>query len=159
MYKLQNAVNKGRKIIEPEVARRLKAADEALSRGEKPQKHLDAIDWMIEDSRKNAPNYDITAGQLGLTFAAVHTTSTTLTHLMYDILENADLIPDLRIEIINAYNEEDGWQKTTLYKLKLLDSVMKESQRMNPMGICKFGNAPCLETNMAFANRLLNISQ
>jgi hypothetical protein len=28
---------------------------------------------------------------------------------------------------------EEGWSKQTLYKLKLLDSFLKESQRMHPV--------------------------
>ncbi|KAF0316439.1 cytochrome p450 [Colletotrichum asianum] len=45
-----------------------------------------------------------------------------------------DYIPLLREEIIRVYNEGGGWEKTSLYKLKLMDSCMKESQRLNILG-------------------------
>lgn len=128
MTTLEKTTQKARNIIEPEVERRRLVAAEAKARGEKHPKALDAIDWMIETAEDDS--YDITAGQLSLTFAAIHTTSTTTTHLMYDILE-AGMVEPLREEIIQAYTEDGGWSKTTLYKLKLLDSCMKESQRIN----------------------------
>jgi cytochrome P450 len=79
-------------------------------------------------------NFDIVGAQLTLTFVAVHTTSNTLAHLLYDLIDNPELIPELRQEIIAVMEEDKGWQKTSLYKLKLLDSIMKESQRMNILG-------------------------
>jgi cytochrome P450 len=127
---LQKSYAAARAIIDPEVQRRGAIAAQAINRGEKLPKHLDAVDWMIEIAAQYPRKYDITAGQLSLTFAAIHTTSTTATHLMYDIIEQS-LIDDLRQEIINVYKEDKGWSKNSLYKLKLLDSVMKESQRIN----------------------------
>lgn len=61
----------------------------------------------------------------------------TIGHLMYDCIEH-DLIQPLRDEVVQAYTEDGGWKKTTLYKLKLMDSVMKESQRLNAAsdGMC-----------------------
>ena len=45
---------------------------------------------------------------------------------------------DLRAEIIAVVKAEDrGWQKSTLYKLKLMDSVLKESQRLRPIRHCE----------------------
>ncbi|KAH7049327.1 cytochrome P450, partial [Macrophomina phaseolina] len=37
-----------------------------------------------------------------------------------------------RKEIIEVLQADGGWKKTSLYKLKLLDSCMKESQRLHP---------------------------
>lgn len=56
----------------------------------------------------------------------------------YDILDHPELIPELRQEIITVVTEDQGWKKTSLYKLKLMDSVMKESQRVHVLSICGF---------------------
>jgi len=137
MATLQKTVDKANAIVEPEIKRRTNIAAKALANGERLPKHLDTIDWMMETA--NGRPYDITAGQLSLTFAAIHTTSTTSTHLMYDIIENG-LTDELRHEIIDVYREDGGWAKTSLYKLKLLDSVMKESQRINCLSASKCSN-------------------
>ncbi|KEY71965.1 hypothetical protein S7711_07111 [Stachybotrys chartarum IBT 7711] len=129
---LQKTIERGRKLIQPEVDRRRAAMMAARSRGEKPQKHLDSIDWMLELAEaQGLKDFDMVHGQLAMTFMAIHTTSTTLTILLYDLINNPHLIEEVRKEIIQAYTEDRGWKKTTLYKLKLLDSIMKESHRTN----------------------------
>ncbi|KFA65355.1 hypothetical protein S40285_09084 [Stachybotrys chlorohalonatus IBT 40285] len=129
---LQKTIERGRKLIQPEVDRRRAAMMAARSRGEKPQKHLDSIDWMLELAEaQGLKDFDMVHGQLAMTFMAIHTTSTTLTILLYDLINNPHLIEEVRKEIIQAYTEDQGWKKTTLYKLKLLDSIMKESHRTN----------------------------
>jgi cytochrome P450 len=135
IYKLKATIKAASAIIEPEINQRRKLRSEAIARGESIPKRLDSIDWMddIIHSQK-AANFDIVGAQLTLTFVAVHTTSNTLAHLLYDLIDNPELIPELRQEIIAVMEEDQGWQKTSLYKLKLLDSVMKESQRMNILG-------------------------
>ncbi|GME48302.1 zn-dependent exopeptidase [Neofusicoccum parvum] len=55
----------------------------------------------------------------------------TTTALMYDLLENPEYIDKLRDEMIHAIREDGGLTKMTLNKLKLLDSCMKESQRVS----------------------------
>lgn len=51
------------------------------------------------------------------------------------ILELCDLpaadVQALREEIISVLKEE-GWSKSSLYKMKLIDSFLKETLRLNP---------------------------
>lgn len=131
MYKLQRTCNRAKDLLNSELDRRQKVKAAATARGENPPQYHDALEWMME-MPKSTP-CDITAGQLFLTFAAVHTTTLTLTHLMYDIIDH-DLIEDLREEMIAVFRDVGTWNKTALHKLRLLDSVMKESQRLNPFG-------------------------
>lgn len=59
---------------------------------------------------------------------------------MYDIACRPELVKKLRAEIESVVGECDGVMSTqALYKMRLLDSVMKESQRVNPLG---FGRSP-----------------
>ncbi|OAQ97573.1 hypothetical protein LLEC1_01206 [Akanthomyces lecanii] len=70
--------------------------------------------------------------QLALSLAAIHTTTDLLSETLLRIAKNPDIIPALREEIISVYRS-DGWEKTALYKMKLLDSTIKETQRMKPI--------------------------
>ncbi|KAI1339931.1 cytochrome P450 [Xylariaceae sp. FL0016] len=131
-WSLRRAVRDARTIIDPEVRRRKAVVDAARARGEKPPKVADTIGWMYEVSggREDA---DLVAGQLSLTMAAIHTTTETTCQALLDICEYPEVAQQLRDEIVEVLGEH-GWAKTTLYKLKLMDSFLKEGQRFTPMG-------------------------
>ena len=52
------------------------------------------------------------------------------THAIFDLVANPEIIQPLREEIEPLIKEE-GWQKSTLMKMKKLDSFIKESLRLN----------------------------
>lgn len=118
-------------IIEPELQRRRLERKTAEEKGEaKMEKPLDSLQWLEETAAAKGKSVDTVMGQLGLTVAA-------LTNVMFDIVAVPGLADELREEIVRVMGNVGGeagtpWQKTTLYKLRLLDSVMKESQRFNP---------------------------
>lgn len=122
---LKRLIKDARKIIEPELEFRMAERPDVS----KPQ---DSLSW-LEDVRAGRP-FDVVSGQLFLTVAAIHTTSVVITALMYDLVKNPEYIHLLREEAIKVYREDKEWNKTSLYKLKLLDSCMKESQRLNILG-------------------------
>ena len=72
--------------------------------------------------------------QLGMSFAAIHTTTNHLTNVIYDLAARWDRYgPELRTEVEDVLATSGGvWKKTTLTKLSKMDSFMKESQRLNP---------------------------
>ncbi|KAI0098329.1 cytochrome P450 [Hypoxylon sp. NC0597] len=128
---LRSAVRDARKLINPEVQRRKAAVDAAHAAGQKPPKVADTIGWMYEVAK--GADADYVAGQLSLTMAAIHTTTETSCTALLDICEYPDVAQQLREEIIQVIGEH-GWAKTSLYKLKLMDSFLKEGQRVRPMG-------------------------
>ncbi|KAI1396144.1 cytochrome P450 [Hypoxylon fuscum] len=128
---LRNAVRDARQLINPEVERRKAAVDAAHAAGEKPPKVADAIGWMYDVAKGQDADY--VAGQLSLTMAAIHTTTETSCSALLDICEYPDVAEQLRQEIIEVIGQ-NGWAKTSLYKLKLMDSFLKEGQRVRPMG-------------------------
>ena len=75
--------------------------------------------------------------QLSLSFAAIHTTTELVSQVMVDLCQNPEIIGELRQEMAKALGE-GGWKKTSLYNMKLLDSVIKESLRLKPAAIGKF---------------------
>ncbi|KAH8198925.1 hypothetical protein TruAng_006886 [Truncatella angustata] len=126
----RSAVRDAHKIIDPEVERRVKAVDEALARGEKPKKTADAIGWLHEVSRGRVVDY--VSAQLSLTLAAIHTTTETTAQAVFDLCQYPEVVEELRREVIAVIGEH-GWAKTSLYKLKLMDSFLKEGQRLRPL--------------------------
>ncbi|KZL83760.1 cytochrome p450 monooxygenase [Colletotrichum incanum] len=120
------------------------------------------VSWMM----KYLPTQDKTSENMGtnqmlLSFAAIHTTSTTTTFALYDLLSRPEYIDPLRKEIEQvmaqdgAERGENGelfLSKTSLSKLKKLDSFIKESQRTSPMNFG--GTARRLRKDQTFSNGL-----
>lgn len=121
-----------RAIIGPVVQKRRDDRQQAVDRGLPPPAFNDALDWFEAESHGSA--YDAAICQLSLSTAAIHTTTDLLTEVMFNIAKHPEIIADLRQEIVSVLAAE-GWKKTALYNLKLLDSVVKESQRMRPVGL------------------------
>lgn len=97
------------------------------------------MEWM-EQCAKRRP-YDAAIAQLTFSVAAIHTTSDMLVQVLYDICLYDGLVEELREEVTTVLKAE-GWTKTALQKLKLMDSVMKESQRLKPSQISR--SIPCV---------------
>ena len=135
LRRLRKAVKDAHKLIDPEVERRRARVQKALDAGQKPPKVSDTIGWMHEVSRGRQIDY--VAGQLSLSLAAIHTTTEATTQVIIDICEHPEVVKPLREEIISVIGEH-GWAKTSLYKLKLMDSFLKESQRVNSMSVGRF---------------------
>lgn len=100
------------------------------ARKESPKEHNDAMQW-IEEMAKGR-SYNAIGAQLGLGFAAIHTTSDLLSQALIDLAQHPEILPALREEIADVLRT-DGWEKTSLYKMRLLDSCIKETQRMKPI--------------------------
>lgn len=122
----------GREIVDREIAKR-ELVRQGKLKEEITRTHPDALDWFLEEGA--GKEFDQTRAQIGLSLAAIHTTSGMLTNLMYDLTAYPEYIQPLRDEIKAVLEEDGGLKKTSLTKMKLLDSVMKESQRVNPTGM------------------------
>lgn len=112
--------------------RRLKKA-EAAAKGE----HLefnDAVEWLEQTAQEKNFRYDAGTAQLSLSLLALHSSVDFFTQAILDIASNPELIEPLRAEIISVLGT-DGWSKQSVFKLKLLDSVLKESQRLKPVAL------------------------
>lgn len=101
------------------------------SRREDGKSAQDAIGW-FDEAAAGKP-YDPVNSQLSLAFAATHTTADTITKVILHLAENPDVVLDLREEIIEAITRNDGLTKSALSQMNLLDSILKESQRLEPL--------------------------
>ncbi|KAH3358247.1 Dihydroorotase [Aspergillus fumigatus] len=133
---LQAQIAEAREILEPLVAQR--RADRACraAQGKPVPSRADVIDW-LEDSHGDQP-YDPVAAQLLLSFAAIHGTSNLLAQALMDLCTAPDLIRDIRAEITSVLGDA-GLTRAALYRLKLMDSALKESQRLAPNRLLSMG--------------------
>jgi hypothetical protein len=122
-------LQKAREIILPVIRKRKEAKAVAIEEGKSPKKFFDALEWLEERARDDP--YDPAVAQLTLSLATTHNTVDMMTQLLFDLCGRQELTQELRKEIVSVLGE-GGLNRSTLYKLKLLDSVMKESQRLKP---------------------------
>lgn len=116
-------------LIRPVVEKRRAEKKKAVDAGAQPPEYNDAIDWADIESKGRA--YDPAVFQLTMSFAAIHTTTDLLAQTMLFLADKPELITPLREEIVQVLKAE-GWKKTALYNMKLLDSACKETQRVKP---------------------------
>lgn len=119
-------------VVEARRARRVSLAESSEGLSTKEQKSDSAIEWL--DMLAKGRAYDPVRIQLGLSLAAIHTTSDLITQTLFNLAEHSEYLEPLRDEI-NEVVAAEGWTKTALYKMKLLDSVIKESQRLKPISL------------------------
>ncbi|KAK7750294.1 hypothetical protein SLS62_007811 [Diatrype stigma] len=110
--------------------------EEGKARREKKQQHYnDALEWAGQvATRRGAADYDVNKFQLTLSVAAIHTSTDLLVQTLIDLAQHPAFVPRLRAEIA-AVLRKHGWTKLALYHMKLLDSCIKESQRLKPIGV------------------------
>lgn len=130
----QSMVKEARVIIRPVIEKRYAARAAAAAAGKEYVESNDAMDWFASADYKQ--HYDAAMFQLVLSLAAIHTTTDLLSETLFRIAKHPEIIPALRKEIIEVYKEY-GWEKTALYKMKLLDSTIKETQRVKPISLGK----------------------
>ena len=86
---------------------------------------------MYELARERKEEHNYALSQLSLTMAAIHTTTGAMTQALLDLIAHPEYVQPLREEVVTVI-EAERWSKTTLYKLRLMDSFLKESQRLHP---------------------------
>ncbi|KAI1845355.1 hypothetical protein JX266_008450 [Neoarthrinium moseri] len=100
----------------------------------------DVLQWMMNKGADfNISDDELSLVQLNLSLAAIHTTTFTTTMILYDLAVRPELVQELRDEIrtVLAANN-DIFTTRALFQMKLLDSTMKESQRINPGNLVRF---------------------
>ena len=124
------------KIIENLIKERVAAQSTGEASYEKPD---DFLQWMMDAADENdAQPHKLAQRQLIMSLASIHTTTMSTVHTIYDLCERPEYVQPLREEIECVLGEDNGWQKTSLEKMRKLDSFMKESQRFNPPSQRKF---------------------
>jgi cytochrome P450 len=129
------------KIIIPEIEKRLADYDarqrDPEEKSQSPEPN-DFLQWTIKQAKDIGDPYlwkpTTLAGRiLLLNFAAIHTSSFTITSAILELAASKqEYIDELRAEIEGVLAEHGGeWNKRALAKMQKLDSVMRESARLN----------------------------
>lgn len=99
----------------------------------------DMTQWMMDrGASDNVSVQELAKCQLGLIFAAIHTTTLTATNILYTLASTPEYIDPLREEIRSVIAEHDGNITTkALQQMEKLDSYMKEVKRFYPPGMSR----------------------
>ncbi|KAI9878965.1 MAG: hypothetical protein M1830_010019 [Pleopsidium flavum] len=136
MVAVRRHIKVARKFIKPLLRERERVVDE---QGEKA-KPVDLLQMLHDNARDQDRHPDFLAyTALAVSFAAIHTSASVPTHLVYDLCARPEYIPPLREEVEQMLEEMGGFTKAGLAKLVKMDSFMKESQRFNPLVFMTFG--------------------
>ncbi|MCJ1248525.1 hypothetical protein MMC30_005743, partial [Trapelia coarctata] len=125
----------GRRLMDPILSKRRElAVHPAVEPYQKPQ---DMFQWLLDDPLEaNATVDRLVALQLVACFGATDSTTNHITNVLFDLAARWDeYASELRAEIEEVLRADgDIIRKAFLNKLSKLDSFMKESQRLNPLG-------------------------
>ncbi|KAF1962957.1 cytochrome P450 [Byssothecium circinans] len=124
-------------LLNPIVQERMEAA-----RNDPNYQHPDdMLSWILNRSEDFGyhSSKEIAKMQLGLTFAAIHTTTSTATNAFYTLAAQPEYVQPLRDEIIAVMAKNgDTINTRALQQMVKLDSFMREVMRMYPTGLTSF---------------------
>ena len=111
------------------------------------------LGWMIDHGTdKETAIPEMAARQCVLTLASIHTTSMSVSNLLFDLCSHPEWFPVLREEIDEvikthgALGESKLNAKQWLAKLEKMDSLIVECQRINPPILCELPLLPLNHT-------------
>jgi cytochrome P450 len=111
-----------------------------LGEGEWGDRPDDILLWLMSEAKGAEKSLDgLARRMLAVNFAAIHTTSLTFTQALYRLLANPEYIEPLRQDVEAAVAEE-GWTKAGLDKMYKIDSFLRETQRLEGLGLGSVGS-------------------
>ncbi|TDZ61446.1 Cytochrome P450 monooxygenase ATR2 [Colletotrichum trifolii] len=134
--KLNRRINEAEAVFRPIVAERRK-----LCENPDHQQPDDMLQWILNAKEKFGvqSDRDLAQLQLGVSFAAIHTTSMTTTNALYWLAAKPDIAPILRDDVQQALLESGGqFTSPALQNMKKLDSFLKEVLRCSPLSAASF---------------------
>ncbi|KAF3761069.1 hypothetical protein M406DRAFT_24731, partial [Cryphonectria parasitica EP155] len=128
--RIRDEVRQARALINPEVERRL---DEIRRFGAPRRKVLDSVDWLVAAaSAKRQPLPDVGVMEIALAMASMNSTSRAVGYLLLDAACYPEYVQELRDEVVAVLAETGQIDKNMLFKLKKMDSFIRESLRIHP---------------------------
>ncbi|KAI1789139.1 cytochrome P450 [Ganoderma leucocontextum] len=117
--------------LQPIIRQRIAAMQEKEKEKEWLDKPNDILQWIIDRAvAKQETDAEITERLLLLNLAAVHTSSSSMSQVLYHLAERPDLLLSLREEV-EAVIDAEGWSTSSFAQMWKLDSILRESQRYN----------------------------
>lgn len=139
--KLRATVRKAQELAKP-VLKEMKVEWEQQQASGEKKPATNVIHMMLDAAMKidyPIDKVDFVISQLGLSAAAVHTTTDMVTQTLLDICCYPEYLEPLRNEIDALMDANGGVldNNTKLSDLRFMDSFMKEVQRIKPVGVSK----------------------
>jgi len=92
----------------------------------------DVLMWLMYEAKDVEKSVEGLARRLLMVnLASIHSTSLTVTQVLYRLLSHPEYIEPLRQEVEAAVAEE-GWTKAGMDKMRKIDSFLRETQRVDP---------------------------
>lgn len=125
-WKLQQGLRQIHSYLIPLIEARARLADNSHERPE------DMLQWMLDaaEGQEREPA-NLATRYVYAAIGSLFTVSAALVDCIYDLVAYPEHIEPLREEVRRVMKEDGGWRKGTPAKLELMDSFMKESQRVN----------------------------
>ncbi|CCF35728.1 cytochrome P450 [Colletotrichum higginsianum] len=136
--KLYRRIAEAESVFRPIVTARREAAAANRDDYREPD---DMLQWILNAQTKfgQLSDRDLASAQLGISFAAIHTTTMTTTNAIYWLVAKPELIPMLRDDVQQALLESGGeFTSGALQNMKKLDSFLKEVMRASPLSAGSF---------------------
>ena len=138
-YKIKSNLRTAQRILAPLMDKH----NDAIRRrqaGEHVEEEDTLLNWMMDNGTEAEKRVDnMSTRQAILTLASIHTTSMTVTNILFDLCAHPEWFPVLREEIDDITQKlgpigsgPDSGSKQWLPRLEKLDSFFIESQRVNP---------------------------
>lgn len=123
---------KGEGLLKPVIDTRI-ADDRDRADGQGPGFN-DGVRWLIEAYRaENKPTKaeQIMQDEAFIVAASVESTAMTALSILFDLIDRPESLAEIREEISQVYAEYGSWTRQALGALRIMDSFMKESQRLH----------------------------
>ncbi|KIM39577.1 hypothetical protein M413DRAFT_447055 [Hebeloma cylindrosporum] len=122
-------IQRGIKLLAPLLAARRK------QREDNDEKPVDLLSWLMDEAKdEETTDWYLTSRILTVNFAAIHTSSMTFTQAFYYLAAFPEYMKPLREEVEEVIRRE-GWTKEGTDQMYKIDSFIKESQRLHPLGV------------------------
>ena len=93
----------------------------------------DTLGWMLEAAERYQKPVDCVGSELLLALGSINNTTDALNYALLDICKHPEAVKPLRDELREVLHEHGGWNNSAVSKLHLMDSFLKESQRLTPV--------------------------
>ncbi|CBF83094.1 hypothetical protein AN3253.2 [Aspergillus nidulans FGSC A4] len=119
-------------ILGPKIDELIRRNDTGEWSPERTESDFNVLCWLVEAAKGRDRNAETLAHiEVLLALAAVHTILLRLVNVLYDLVAHPALFEELKEEIQDIGFNED-WNFGSYNKLRKLDSVLRESQRLSP---------------------------
>lgn len=98
------------------------------------EREEDVLQWIMDMGKPEERKLDnLSERMMVLSLSGIHTTALTMAQAMYDLCDRPQDFSPIRTELEEVLSSGNEWNKGMLLNMHKLDSLIKESQRLNPV--------------------------